>query len=365
MISFENMEVEVSAGLLIGLGALTAFLLTWFSIPTIVRVANAKGLYDKPTARSSHKINTPTLGGVAIFIGFTVAAALFAGISRSRELLFVLTGLIVLFFTGIKDDILVIDPVKKLLGQIVAATVVVLFGDVRLTGFYGFLGIGEISYAMSLLLSVFVFLVIINGFNLIDGIDGLAAGIGVLTAAVFGVWFIFVGNDFAAVLCFSLVGSLLAFLWFNLFGKKNKIFLGDCGSLILGLMLSVFTVKFLEANLITAGALHVFAAPVVAFSVLIIPLFDTLRIVVLRVVKGRSIFEAGRYHLHHKLVDIGLSHLQTTLILLAVNAFFILLAYLLQNTVDIFLLIIILVLAIVLAEIPAVMINHRERQALG
>lgn len=178
-------------------------------------------------------------------------------------------------------------------------------------------------------------------------------------------WFIFVGDDLATVLCFSLVGNLLAFLWFNLFGKKNKIFLGDCGSMILGLMLSVFTVKFLEYNLITTGALHVLAAPVVAFSVLIIPLFDTLQIVVLRVVKVRSIFEADRCHLHHKLVDLRLSHLQTTMILLAVTSFFILLAYLLQNTRDIFLLILILVLAIVLAEIPAMMINHKEKQASG
>ncbi len=343
---------------------LLAFLITFFSIPTILRVARAKGLYDRPNPRSSHKKDTPTLGGMAVFMGFAVSTALFAGGGPARELVYLFAGLLILFFIGIKDDILVIDPVKKLIGQIVAAGVVIVLGDIRMTGFYGFLGIGQIGYVAGVLFTLFVFVVITNGMNLIDGIDGLASGTGALASLVFGVWFLAAGHPYHAILSLSLTGSLLAFLRFNLPYGNHKIFLGDTGSLILGLMLGVLAVRFMEYDRVAAGSVRIASPAVFAFTVLILPLMDTLHVFILRVLRGRSPFEAGRWHLHHRLLELGLSHVQATAVLLSINVFMILLAYLLQDLGDLPLLGIILGLALLLTLLSYGLLRqkrHRDR----
>jgi UDP-N-acetylmuramyl pentapeptide phosphotransferase/UDP-N-acetylglucosamine-1-phosphate transferase len=303
----------VLAGFVMALG------ITWISIPTILKVAVTKGLYDRPNKRSSHQKEIPTLGGMAVFAGFTIAVSVFAGLFVSRELLFVFAGMIILFFIGLKDDILMIDPVKKLLGQIVAAGVVVVLGDIRITGFYGFLGVGDLSYPVSVLFSVFVFVILINGYNLLDGIDGLASGSGVLAALFYGGWFYLTGYGAWAVIAFSFAGSLLAFMRFNLSQGRHKIFLGDTGSLILGLVVSVMTVRFLEYNHITPGPVKIVSGPVAAMAVVILPLLDTFRIIVIRLFKGRSPFQAERSHIHHVLIGKGLSHPVATSVLLSVN----------------------------------------------
>ena len=344
----DGYDFFMRSGWYIMAGFVVAFFITYVSIPTILKVAKVKGLYDSPNNRSSHRKNIPTLGGMAVFAGFAIATALFSGISESRELLFVFTGLIILFFIGIKDDILIIDPVKKLLGQIFAAAVVVILGDIRITDIHGFLGIYQIGYVSSVLFTLFVFVAVINAFNLIDGIDGLASGMGVLSSVVFGVWFVVAGFPAYAVISFSLTGSLLAFLRFNLSRGKNKIFLGDTGSLILGMMVSVLTVRFLEYDLQAHGVFRISSAPVVAFTVLILPLIDMLHVFFLRILRGHSPLEADRWHLHHRLLELGLSHIQTTGVLLSINLFFILLVFWLQDLGDLPLLGIVLGLTILL-----------------
>ena len=344
----EKTGISLNAGWFIPLGFLLAFGLTYISIPTILKVARAKGLYDRPNKRSSHKENIPTLGGVAVFIGFAITAALLAGDSLTRELLYIFTGLIILFFIGIKDDILVIDPVKKLIGQIIAAVVVIVLGDVRMTSFYGFLGIHQIGYVSGVLFTLFVFVVVTNGLNLVDGIDGLASGVAALASLVFGIWFFVAGQVYYAIVSLSLTGSLIAFLRFNLSRGKHKIFLGDTGSLILGMMLSVLAVRFMEYDMTAPEQVRVSSVAVMAFTILIIPLTDTLHVFIMRVLRGRSPFEAGRWHLHHRLLELGLSHLQATLVLLFLNILFILLAWWLQDLGDLSLLAIILGLALLL-----------------
>ena len=300
-------------------GFVVALGITWISVPTILKVARSKGLYDRPNKRSSHQKEIPTLGGMAVFAGFTIAVSVFAGLFVSRELLFVFAGMIILFFIGLKDDILMIDPVKKLLGQIVAAGVVIVLGDIRITGFYGFLGVGDLSYPVSVLFSVFVFVILINGYNLLDGIDGLASGSGVLVALFYGWWFFRTDAGAYAVISFSLAGSLLAFMRFNLSRGKHKIFLGDTGSLILGLLVSVLTVRFLEYNHLITGGAKIVSGPVVAMAVVILPLLDTSRVIIIRLFKGRSPFQAERSHIHHVLIGKGLSHPVATSVLLSVN----------------------------------------------
>ena len=308
-----------------------AFGISWFIIPSIVSISRIKGLCDTPNSRTSHTRATPNLGGIAVFAGLIISTVIFAGTNFVFELKYIICGLFIVFFIGIKDDILVIDPMKKLAGQILAAVLIAVFADIRITDFYGLFGIHQLPYILSIVFTVFVFIVIINGFNLIDGIDGLASGIGILTSSVFGIWFWMTGNIAYGVFSFSFAGALSAFFYFNVFGKEKKIFLGDTGSLVTGLVLGVLTCRFLQLELIADGATVIQSAPAVAFGILIVPLFDTLRVFTLRISQGKSPFIADHQHTHHRLLQLGCTHLQATLILISANLFFIVLSFLLQG----------------------------------
>jgi UDP-N-acetylmuramyl pentapeptide phosphotransferase/UDP-N-acetylglucosamine-1-phosphate transferase len=308
------------------ISTILAFGITFLSIPPIVKIAKAKGLYDLPNGRTSHFQATPYLGGVAVFTSIILTSVLIGGITFSQELMYIIAGLIILLFVGLKDDMLIINPKKKLLGQLTAAGIIVVLGDIRIDNFHGVLGFYDIPYIASILFTVFVFIVIVNGINLIDGIDGLASSISILISMTLGYWFFKAEVIPYAILCFTMVGSLSAFFYFNVFGKKNKIFLGDAGSLIVGMSIAVFTIQFLEKQAGISGPDSVSSAPAVAFGILIIPLFDSLRVFSLRIMQGRSPFSADRQHLHHILLDLGFSHLHATFILFTVNLFFIFLA---------------------------------------
>jgi len=155
-------------------------------------------------------------------------------------------NLMEVILTELKDDMLVINPIKKLTGQLIAAGLIIVMGDIRIDHFHGVLGLEEIPFLASVFFTIFVFIVIINGFNLIDGIDGLASGVGALVAFTLGIWFWMAGTVPYSVLSFALAGSLIAFFYFNVFSKKNKIFLGDAGSLIVGFTISIITIQFLN-----------------------------------------------------------------------------------------------------------------------
>lgn len=322
--SFNRVDLAVVGGFGI------AFLITWYAIPTIVSVAHAKMLYDVPNGRTSHVKATPMLGGVAIFAGLVISTIIFSVVGFGYELKYIIGGLTILFFFGIKDDILILDPKKKLAAQIGAALLLTVLGDIRITNLHGFVGIHEIAYLYSVCFTVFLFIVITNGFNLIDGVDGLASGIGIITSLTFGFWFALSGHTSYGVMCFALSGSLIAFFYYNVFSRKNKIFLGDTGSLILGLALAVFTIRFMEYQINATGAFAVVSTPAVTFGLLIVPLFDTLRVFTLRILQGRSPFSADRLHIHHRLLEMDFSHIQVTLIMIGVNLFFIGLSIALQ-----------------------------------
>jgi UDP-N-acetylmuramyl pentapeptide phosphotransferase/UDP-N-acetylglucosamine-1-phosphate transferase len=302
---------------------LLAFFVVYISIPSIVTVANKKHLYDEPGRRKSHRHNVPNLGGVAIFAGLIIASGLFVDIISSKEFMPVLVAIVVIFFIGIKDDILIIAPDKKLYGELVAAIIIVVIGNLRLTSLHGFLGVYEIDYISSILLTGFVVVVLTNAFNLIDGIDGLASGIGMVVSLTFGAWFFLTGFYNYSILSAALFGSLGAFFYFNVFGHKNKIFMGDTGSLILGLIMSVLVIKFNEANITYKGIYTIASAPAVSFGILIIPLFDTIRVFTLRVLRGQSPFHPDKNHLHHRMLKLGFSHFRSTSLLSFVNILFI------------------------------------------
>lgn len=344
------------------LSFILAFVVVLTSIPTIVDVARAKKLYDEPGRRKSHTACIPTLGGVAIFSGIILAITLFTNFSEHKEYQYVIASAILLFFVGIKDDVLIIAPLKKLGGQIFAVFIIVILGNFRFTSLHGFLGIQTIPYFASLVLTLFVFIVIINGFNLIDGIDGLASGIGIVSSIVFGVWFFLSKEYDYAIIAFSIVGGLIPFFIYNVFGKKNKIFMGDTGSLILGFFIAVMAVKFNEMNIAKTGTYFIHAAPSVSFGILIVPLFDTMRVFVIRIVKGRSPFRADKNHVHHKLLAMGFSHLKSTLFILFANIIIIAIVLFLNKWGIIDLMLLMLSLAILLSILPEIVYFIKQKQ---
>lgn len=331
------------------LGFFVAFAVTWYVIPSIVHTSVIKNLGAVSNGRTSHKNPTPTLGGIAVFAGFVFSSVLIAGTFFDLDLMYLICGMAIILFIGIKDDILIVDPWKKLVAQIIAGGIVIIFADIRIDNFYGLFGISQIPYLVSVAFSGFVFLVIINGLNLIDGIDGLASGTGILVSSLLGSWFWLAGNNADAALCFTLGGSLLAFLYFNVFSRKNKLFLGDTGSLLTGFLLSIFAFRVFQLNKVASDAYFINSVPAVVFGILILPLFDTLRVFSIRILQGKSPFTADRQHIHHLMLQLGFSHIQATVILLSVNILFIALDILLQGIGVFYLLLFNIVLASLLS----------------
>lgn len=303
------------------LAGLSAFVVStsFYLYPVIINVSKQKGLMDAPDNRKMHKDLTPTLGGLGVFIAFSLSI-IFYGVlielihSDLLKLLGLLGSAIILLFLGVKDDLIAMSPKKKFLGQLLAVLNVVLLTDVRILSFEGLLGVGELPYFLSILFSVFVFILIINALNLIDGIDGLAGLISVISSVVFGILF-FVHEYYLMTLVSSiLVGSILGFLRYNL-SSNQKIFMGDCGSMLAGFLLAYQGMSWLTLNKTSLSADMVSNAPVMLLAILSYPLFDLLRVFAIRLKQGKSPFTADSNHIHHRLLRLGLDHKEATMVL--------------------------------------------------
>lgn len=307
------------------LGFLTAFTLTYFAIPSIIGLAREKHLFDEPNARSSHTVKTPSLGGIAIFAGVIFSVVLWTPFEQFGSLQYILCAFLIIFLIGAKDDISPMSPYKKMVAQVLAASILIYKSNIRLDGLYGFLGYhDELGYWFSIFFSLFVILVITNAFNLIDGINGLAGSIGALIATTLGCWFFLINRVEFAIIAFATVGAVIAFLKYNY--TPAKIFMGDTGSLLVGTVCAILILKFIDINfdeMADNERFKFFAAPAVAVGIMIIPLFDTLRVFITRILRGNSPFHPDRRHIHHLLIDYGFSHMQATALLVLVNIFFI------------------------------------------
>ncbi len=312
--------------------AFMSFLIGLVCMPAVVRVAKQRDFVVKPNKRTSHEGAVPNVGGVNIFIAFFLTVALFS-YQVIDKLQFTFVGIFIILLVGFVDDLIDIRASWKLLGQLISGFFVIVVSDFRLTSFHGFLGIYELPLWLSYTVSFFVFVVLNNALNLIDGVDGLASGLGILYCLFFGVYFMLTGNHNLAICSFTLVGALAVFFIYNVFGGSNKIFMGDCGSLFLGYMIYLFVCQFCEMNAshTVPAPYAVPAAPSVAICVLMVPLFDTMRVMLTRMKNGRSPFAPDKNHIHHLLLRMGLKHRQVTFVLLVVSVFFIALGVLGRN----------------------------------
>lgn len=346
------------------LAFVTAFLITYFSVPALINLSLLKKLYDNPDQRKIHGRRITALGGIAIFGAFSFSFIFYTSELYYPQFNSILAGALILFAFGVKDDLYPLTPFKKFGGQLLAALIVVWQGNVRLVSLYGLFGVHDLSFAISIVLSVLLFLFLINSFNFIDGINGLAGGIGVVVISTFA-WFFYRMNEVLfVILCLSYIGALLAFLRYN-FGK-GRIFMGDSGSMVLGFVITVITLFFIQKSVsYQPNIFFAISSAVFAFAVLIIPVFDTLRVVLIRsIILRRSPFSADRNHIHHALLDIGLSQIQATSILLASNILFIALALAFhENVTPKIQLIIFAVLAGGLSQIPFLIKRDQRKQA--
>jgi len=340
----------------IAFGCITAFIITFLAIPSIIKVAIIKNLFDEPGERKAHKSSVPTLGGLAIFAGVVFSYTFWSSGLSDESSQYIIAALIVMFFIGIKDDIIELTARKKFYGQLISAIIIVLFAEIRVTNLFGIFGIYEIPYWFSIIFSLFTILTIVNAFNLIDGIDGLAAGIGAISSFAFGLWFYNYNQIGLCILAFTLFSSLLAFLVYN-FSPAN-IFMGDTGSLIIGLILAVLAINFIQLSFASPPYAFPFrSSPAMAIAILIVPLFDTLRIFIIRVLQKKSPFKADRNHMHHLLLDMGLSHRGVSLTLYAVNIIFIMTALIFRDISSLVLLIILSLMAVVFGLAPVFIKN--------
>jgi len=231
------------------------------------------------------------------------------------------TACIILFAMGVKDDIVSVNASTKFISQLCTSLLLVIPGEVRLRGFYGILGIYDLPVYGQIILSVTVIMVLINAFNLIDGLNTLAAGMGILATGVYGIMFVLMSQPALAALSFALMGALVGFLRFN--RSPARLFMGDTGSMLIGCITAVLSIKYIEVFFKDTDVImyRPESAPAFAIAIVLIPIFDTLRVFVLRLSNGHSPFMADQNHLHHLLASAGLKHERAALILIAFNAF--------------------------------------------
>ena len=303
---------------------LVSFLFGWIAMPVVIRIAKAKGFVVRPNKRMSHTGEVPNIGGLNICFSF-ILTYLFFEFDQMNHNQFFMIGLFAIMVIGFIDDILVLTPLSKLLGETLAGIALIGFADIRITHLHGIFGINEIGIIPSYLISLFILIAIINAVNLIDGIDGLASGLGILYCLFFAIYFGLVGEAGWSFIGIGMIGSLAVFFIYNVFGNREKIFMGDSGSLLLGYLLTAFVFRFCEINAFGSipAQFHMSASPAVAICVLTVPIFDTIRVSITRIKKGRSPFQPDKNHIHHLLLRTGLSHIQTTCILLFVSLLFI------------------------------------------
>ncbi|MGP8214757.1 MAG: glycosyltransferase family 4 protein [Bacteroidia bacterium] len=356
---------------------LTSFLVAFICTPPLIRVSLRKNLTDIPgDLRKLHTRSIPTLGGVMIFAGTIFAYTLLLPsiidyLRSDGEIKIVITdssyliaSILLLFFIGVKDDIIGTAAIFKLLGHIIVGMILVLMGNIRISGFHGLFGLYTLPYWGSVFLSVFTYVVIINAINFIDGIDGLAAGVGFIGSAAFGIWFGFAHSYMMAALAFALCGSLMGFLIYNF--SPAKIFMGDSGSLIIGLILCVLGIKLIEFDPAQLPPSIVgISRPLFVMSVLAYPLIDALRIVILRSLKGTSPLEADRNHIHHAMLDMQMSHRQISISLYLYTIVIIVSAVLLKFMDSTWAFVVVGGFALITLQIPLIIRLRKRKNKTG
>lgn len=315
---------------------LGSFIVAYIMFPKVRALASVSNFISEPSARSSHRENVPNIGGLAFFVVIMVFYSFIYKFDKVGIFPNLIPGLTILFIIGLKDDLVMVNPSTKIIAQLISSIFFVFHNSFSILNLRGFLWIHDLNPILGIIFTIFLTIILINAFNLLDGIDGFAAIVGIIIFAFFFVFYFTLNLYFLAFLNAITLGSLFAFLRFNLSYSK-KIFMGDTGSMIIGFLASVMTIYAisLENETIFIFNFPPQNLPFLLFAVLILPIFDTFRVIVIRLIQKKHPFHADRQHIHHIVLDyLGCSHLKVGLILGGINLFIITFFYLLLNIVD-------------------------------
>ena len=303
---------------------LLSMILVFWVHPYVVRIATSRGLTDNPDARKLQQRPVPVLGGLAVFFGIVVGAGVTSMFFNSHALFTSIVAITVMMYIGVLDDMLGLTPILRLILEFLFIAFVAWMDQVNINDLHGVFGIGMLPVYLSAPLCVIAGLGIINAINMIDGVDGLASGFCIMACAVFGFAFWMSYDGTMAVLAALTAGALIPFFFHNVFGKESKMFIGDAGSLMMGMIMTIFVMHILDHG--SRVSVNFTNMGVVAFvlSVLSVPVFDTLRVMTGRIVRGVSPFHADRSHLHHLFIEMGFSHVGTAVSVISIDFFTIL-----------------------------------------
>ena len=335
------------------LSFLVAILSVHWIHPRLVRIALDKNIVDNPNARKLQCRLTPILGGIAVFFGSVIGLGCASITCDCSELFIVVVAMMIMLYTGTMDDILDLSPALRFLIEIGTVLLLIFVGGYTLNDFHGLWGLNQIPQGVAIPLTVFAAVGIINAINLIDGVDGLSSGYCILTSLLFGVMFWYVGDRTMGMLAVVAAGSLIPFFFHNVFGKSSKMFIGDGGTLVMGIVMSVFVIRILRHGSMSEvyDAANIGLIPF-TLAVLSVPVFDTLRVMTTRILKRKSPFHPDKTHLHHMFIRLGCSHAATTLAILILNFFVVLcwwISYMVGCSIDVQLYIV-LVLSILITS---------------
>ncbi len=309
------------------LAFITAFVAAMIAMPPLIKIIFRFKLFDLPDNRKEHISPIPTMGGIASVTGMLIACLLWFHFSNDNFTIAFFFSIAVLLSIGIMDDLKNMPARYKLAIQLAVACLIA-FSGVRITNFNGIMGLHHLPVMAQYTLTILAITGITNSFNLIDGIDGLAGGIGFMSLVILGLFLTMSNDNNNALIAFALGGGLLGFLYYNF--NPARIFMGDTGSLVLGFVISVLCIKLIELNTNTPSPIlpH---APVFVLSIVVIPVFDTLRVFTIRLWQGKSPFTPDKNHIHHLLTNNGWSHSFASKLICGVHAFMLVIGYFLKN----------------------------------
>lgn len=334
------------------LGFFLSLLIGRICIPRIIIVSKKKRLLDTPNYRKVHTTLTPRLGGISFFPAIVIAYCCTRGAYLSsmgggavidpfflQHMLFFFAGMMVIFITGFYDDIVGLSYRYKIILQLIATLMLVLPMN-TIDNMYGLLGIHNIPLYIGIPFTTIIIVAVINSYNLIDGVDGLCSGLSILACLTYGIWFVYGGHYELTLLSFATIGVVTAFFMYNVFGKKLKIFMGDSGSLTMGYIIAFLSLQFIGHSAVTlppVGNNYL----IIALSIVFIPVFDTSRLFLTRMLNGKSPFEPDKNHIHHKFLRLGFNHIQSTMIILLIQAVYIAVNFLLVGRINVNLLLLV------------------------
>ena len=306
---------------------ISAFVVTLLTIPPIIHLVNRYKLYDVPNDRKEHLAPVPTMGGIAIVAGMVMALLLWFPFAHDMRQICFFFSIVALFGLGIMDDLKDLSAKYKFIIQIALAALIAISG-IRINSFDGLFGIYELPVSAQYSFTILAIVGITNAFNLIDGIDGLAGGLSFMSLVTLGLFLTISGDASTALIAFALAGGTLGFLYFNF--NPARIFMGDTGSLVIGFVVAVLCIQLMRINILSPQPV-LSHPPMFVLGLVLIPVFDTIRVFASRIWKGRSPFAADKTHIHHLLTNQGFSHVFAIRVIYFVHAVVLIEAYLLQS----------------------------------